>query len=33
VDNTLYQEVSAVVADWSAFWSLDGDSNCDYFVR
>jgi hypothetical protein len=33
VDDRFYQEVGGVVADWSAFRSLDGDSDCDYSVR
>jgi hypothetical protein len=33
VDDRFYQEVGVVVADWSAFRSLDGDSDFDYSVR
>ena len=33
VDDRFYQEVGVVVVDWSAFRSLDGDSDFDYSVR
>jgi hypothetical protein len=33
VDDRFYQEVGVVVADWSAFRSLDGDSDFGYSVR
>jgi hypothetical protein len=32
MDDKSYQEVGALVANWSAFRSLDGDSDCDYSV-